>query len=212
MLAETLSSTAKWEAEVGSLGKSVTLNFSPGHFRSLDIGFLAPCDQLFSLDWVPKGIPDSETPRNSFSLSYYPACICQDPLVSTVTNMVPSIFFTSCSERQSDWVDRARGRSAWHPKDSGSSGWMEDSEPGPVYTISPLASFPHWGFMRPEEGPTRPRVFSLRASFSPGGCNAAQGPGPAPRKLGLFPKKRGYLPSPVWEPHSLYLLFYTQIL
>lgn len=122
-----------------------------------------------------------------------------------------AFFFTSCSERQSDWVDRARGQSAWHP-DSGGSGWMEDSEPGPVYTISPLASFPHWGLMRPDEGPTRPRVFSLRAFFSPGGCNAAQGPGPAPGKLGLFPKKRGYLSSPVWEPHSLCLLFYTQIL
>ena len=137
-------------------------------------------------------------PRNPFSST----CILPN---------LGSIFFTSCSERQSDWVDRARGRSAWHP-DSGGSGWMEDSEPGPVYTISPLASFPHWGLMRPDEGPTRPRVFSLRAFFSPGGCNAAQGPGPAPRKLGLFPKKRGYLPSPVWEPHSLCLLFHTQIL
>lgn len=133
---------------MGSLGKSVTLNFSPGHSRSLDIGFLAPCDKLFFLDWAPKGIPDPDTPRNSFSLSYYPVCICQDPLVPTLTSMVPSIFFSSCSQRQSDWVDRARGRSAWHPKDSGGSDWIEDSEPRPVYTVSPfLASLPHWGLM-----------------------------------------------------------------
>ena len=60
----------------------------------------------------------------------------------------------------------------------------------------------------------QPGLDALAQSLlSPGGWHVTQGPGPAPRKPGLFPKKRGHLPSPVWEPHSPNaILFDTQIL